>query len=315
MWAQRAGLRCCALSLRRLPRPLQPRRALCASAPAPRLSSDFGSGAPDVPVSSVHASVPERLNAPGAGPGELVVVGISTQDVASGRAAEVLDAASGGAFTELVEAGLFAGSADTSVTTRIGVGRPQLCVVGLGEVWPDEPPASDGDGATGSQRLTVWRALGAAAAAAAKGARATSITIGLVEGAAAEVAGEGAGAAVASGALLGLYKDGRLKAEPPPRPADGVAGAPPPPPPPPLEGVTLLLGGGREAEIQRAVGVVSVSAGRGDRVVCWCAGVRGAATTHRVRALGVGVIMMCGHVCRAFARRDACEQTAPPLTQ
>jgi hypothetical protein len=197
--------------------------------------------------------------------------------------------------------------------SRLGLGLGGLSSASSG--WPDEPPASDGDGATGSQRLTVWRALGAAAAAAAKGARATSITIGLVEGAAAEVAGEGAGAAVASGALLGLYKDGRLKAEPPPRPADGVAGAPPPPPPPPLEGVTLLLGGGREAEIQRAVGVVSVSAGRGDRVVCWCAGVRGAATTHRVRALGVGVIMMCGHVCRAFARRGACEQTAPPLTQ
>ena len=192
------------------------RRTLCSPACKPNVllsaKTDFDSGCPATSITSTAVSCAERLSNGSAN--DLVVVGVFEEDVSA--AASSLE--TGGSLDEMLASGRFSAKQNTRVTTRLGEGQPQLCLVGLGSMIGDlEHEASECPG----------RLLGAAAAAASRECRATNVAIGLFGGdpdVDAEVDGEGWGATAAGGAtenfLTGIYVDERFKSaqETPPVP-------------------------------------------------------------------------------------------------
>lgn len=184
------------------------RRVLCSSRAAAaspgarrgaRCSSSAGAAPAAIPTAGTQLDDVSLSFAPGPAPAAaLRVLGVHPADLA-GAPFSALDAASDGALAELVATGEWKaapGSALGPARLRAvdGASSSRLLLVGLGE-----PPA---DG--GAVAPAAWRALGAAAGATARAAKAATLSIGLLSGA--ELPGASA-ALAASAALLAAHGD------------------------------------------------------------------------------------------------------------
>ena len=185
--------------------------------------SDLSAGLPSAQVTASGESAADRVAA--GGPTEVVVVGVAEEDLGTPEFA-TLDALSGGVLADLVASGQLKGKGGEALPVRLGKGKPLLVVAGLGK-------AKDAKG----------RALGEAAASAARGARAASLSVGMLNGG--DKPGLSAGG-LAQGCVLGLYEDRRFNSAGQKEESPLVA----------CESVRLLLaaaGGGQQPEVDRAV--------------------------------------------------------------
>jgi len=198
------------------------RRRVSNSAMDHPARGDLSAGLPSAGVTVTGESTADR--AASAGPTEVLVVGVAEEDLGTPAFAD-LDALCGGILSDLVASGQLKGKGGESLSVRLGKGKPLLVAAGVGK-------AADAKG----------RSLGEAAAAACRAAKATSLSVGVLN------AGDKPGVdarGLAQGCVLGLYEDRRFNSEGQKEETPLVA----------CDSVRLLLpeGGQGQAEVDRAV--------------------------------------------------------------
>lgn len=117
------------------------------------------------------------------------------------------DAALGGALRELIAESEFKAKAGSVCHARVAAqgGPRRVALIGLG--------ARGSDGSDGAP-AAAWKAFGAAAAGVAKNAKAATLSLSLLGPAPGAALSDGALRSLVSGALLGVFEDGRFKSKP-----------------------------------------------------------------------------------------------------